>query len=88
LTTPGGVLAELDFAYVDEAIAIEVDGYGVHLRSQDAFEHDRYRQNELEVRGWHVLRFTHRILVRTPGIVAGTVARMLANRGTLGFHAS
>src|SRR5262245_19299512 len=40
----GTVLAELDYAYVAEAIAIEVDGYGVHLRSQDAFEHDRYRQ--------------------------------------------
>jgi hypothetical protein len=84
----GSVLAELDFAYVDEAIAIEVDGYGVHMRSQDAFEHDRHRQNELEIRGWHVLRFTHRMLNRTPGIVAGTVARMLAKRHALGFHAS
>jgi Protein of unknown function (DUF559) len=84
----GTVLAELDFAYVDEAIAIEVDGYGVHLASQDRFEHDRYRQNEIEVLGWHVLRFTHRMLVRTPGIVAGTVARMLHRRRTLRFHAS
>jgi hypothetical protein len=84
----GTVLAELDYAYVAEAIAIEVDGYGVHLRSQDVFEHDRFRQNELVVRGWHVLRFTHRMLVRTPGIVAGTVARMLASRRALPFHAS
>ena len=84
----GRPLAELDFAYVAEAIAIEVDGYGVHLRSQDAFESDRYRQNELEVLGWHVLRFTHRMLVRTPAIVAGTVARMLHRRRTSGFHAS
>jgi hypothetical protein len=84
----GTPLAELDFAYVDEAIAIEIDGYGVHLRSQDAFEHDRYRQNELEVLGWHVLRFTHRMLTRTPGIVAGTVARMLDRRRASRFHAS
>jgi hypothetical protein len=84
----GTVLAELDFAYVDEAIAIEVDGYGVHLRSQDAFEHDRFRQNELVIRGWHVLRFTHRMLVRTPAIVAGTVARMLARRHATPFRAS
>jgi hypothetical protein len=84
----GTVIAELDFEYVAQAIAIEVDGYGVHLRSQDAFENDRYRQNELEVLGWHVLRFTHRMLTRTPGIVAGTVARMLARRQIPGFHAS
>jgi hypothetical protein len=82
----GVIIAELDYAYVPEQIAIEIDGYGVHLRSRDAFEADRYRQNDLEVLGWHVLRFTRGMIVRTPGIVAGTVARMHARRQSSTFH--
>jgi very-short-patch-repair endonuclease len=78
-------VVELDYAYVEERVALEVDGYGVHLRSREAFEDDRLRQNALSVLGWHVLRFTHRMIVRQPGIVAGTVARMLRQRRTDGF---
>ena len=82
----GHGVVELDYAYVAERVALEVDGYGVHLRSREAFEDDRLRQNALSVLGWHVLRFTHRMIVRQPGIVAGTVARMLRQRRTDGFH--
>jgi len=30
-------------------VAFELDGYGVHLRSLKAFEHDRFRGNELTI---------------------------------------
>jgi hypothetical protein len=81
LVADGRVVAELDWAYVDERVALEFDGYGVHLRSLEAFEHDRDRQNELEIRGWHVLRFTGRAVLTRPGRVVDQVARMLATRG-------
>jgi very-short-patch-repair endonuclease len=72
------LIAELDYAYPDKRIAIEVDGYGVHLRSRETFEHDRHRQNELEIAGWRVLRFTSHALRQEPTRVANQVKRILA----------
>jgi Protein of unknown function (DUF559) len=78
LVHAGRVVAELDWAYVDEQVALEFDGYGVHLRSLEAFEHDRDRQNELEILGWHVLRFSGRTVQARPRRIVDQVARMLA----------
>jgi len=77
-----GVRAELDYAYPAQRIAIEVDGYRVHLRSRETFEHDRHRHNELEIAGWRVLRFTSHALHQHPDRVADQVTRMLANTPT------
>ena len=83
LVRAGRVVAELDWAYVGEEVALEFDGYGVHLRSLEAFEHDRVRQNELEILGWHVLRFTARQVRDHPARVADQIERMLARRAAL-----
>ncbi len=74
------IVAELDWAYPAERVALEFDGYGVHLRSLDAFEHDRQRQNELEILGWHVLRFTARVVASRPRHAADQVRRILEAR--------
>lgn len=47
----------LDLAIEEIKLAIEVDGWTVHSRS-DAFGSDRERQNELVRAGWTVLRYT------------------------------
>jgi hypothetical protein len=49
-------VAEVDLAYPELKIAIELDG-AVHLRS-DVRERDLPRQNDLVLEGWVVLRFT------------------------------
>ena len=49
----------VDLAYAELKIAIEYDGWDVH-RTRSAFDDDRARDNELEVLGWIVLRFTSR----------------------------
>ena len=49
----------LDLAYPDLLIGIEYDGWDAH-RPRSTFATDRARQNELEVRGWLVLRFPRR----------------------------
>ena len=61
-------------------VAFEVDGYGVHLRSLDAFEHDRVRRNELEIDGWTILNFTRRLIEMHPSTVASQARRLLATR--------
>jgi hypothetical protein len=45
------------------------------------FEHDRDRQNEVEILGWHVVRFTARMVRDRPRHVAGQVRRILAAGG-------
>jgi very-short-patch-repair endonuclease len=64
---------ELDFAYPELMIAIEVDGYGPHS-SRRAFQSDRDRQNVLVGLGWTVLRFTWADVVKRPEHVAKVVA--------------
>lgn len=66
----------VDFAYPEQRIAIELDGFETH-GTRTAFESDRARQNELEELGWHVLRFTFRQVMTQPVEVAITVGMAL-----------
>ena len=47
----------LDLAFPDLLIGIEYDGWDPH-RLRGAFDHDRARQNPLEILGWLILRYT------------------------------
>jgi len=55
----------LDFAFVAQHIAIEIDGRAWHTAS-DRFQNDRSRQNRLVLLGWTVLRFTWADLIERP----------------------
>jgi very-short-patch-repair endonuclease len=79
IVTTGPRSYELDFAYVDERIDIEVDGWA-HHGSRDAFEADRRRDAELTALGWAVLRFTWRRVVHDSAWVADRVAAVLRAR--------
>lgn len=81
-TADGSFLAEVDLAYPDLRIAIELDG-GDHLR-RDVFERDRPRQNRLVLEGWIVLRFTWESFRRQPEEI---VAAVLAARQVAGAAA-
>jgi len=75
--TPAGLfLAEVDFAYPDVKLAVEVDGFGVHGTPR-AMAKDFVRQNGLVPYGWRVLRFTWRQVVREPEMVAAAIAAAL-----------
>ncbi len=78
VTIGAGLTFELDWSYPDISVAFELDGYGIHLRSLDAFEHDRFRGNELTIEGWHVLQFSKRQLTRSPKTVLSQVERAVA----------
>jgi very-short-patch-repair endonuclease len=69
----GRLIARVDFAYPDERLALEVDGFEVH-GTPNAFQHDLERQNRLVAAGWTVLRFTWLDVVRRPEWVAVQVA--------------
>lgn len=75
--TPAGLfLAEVDFAYPDIKLAIEVDGFDAHGTPR-AMAKDFVRQNGLAPYKWHVLRFTWRQVTDEPDMVAATIRRTL-----------
>jgi very-short-patch-repair endonuclease len=75
--TPAGLfLAEVDFAYPELKLAIEVDGFGAHGTPR-AMAKDFVRQNGLVPYGWRVLRFTWRQVTRQPEMVAAAIRAAL-----------
>ena len=77
VTVSSGTQFELDWSYPELMAAFEMDGYGVHLRSVDAFDHDRFRRNELELDGWKILNFTKRQVERRSSVVVRQVRRLV-----------
>jgi very-short-patch-repair endonuclease len=69
---------EVDFAWRDARLVVEVDGYAYH-RSPRAFEDDRARDVALAVAGWTVLRFTWAQVTGRPGWVAEAIRNRLAS---------
>jgi very-short-patch-repair endonuclease len=68
--------AELDFAYPELHLAIEVDGFEVH-GTAPAMSTDHDRHNRLVAAGWSVLRFTWYQVVRQPSSVARRLEAVL-----------
>lgn len=68
--------AIVDIAFVDERVAVEVDGWAWH-HTRQRFERDRVRQNVLVLAGWTVLRFTWADLTEDPERVVAVTRRAL-----------
>lgn len=75
----GRLIGRIDLAYPEQLIAIELDGKRDHLTSA-AFEKDRRRQNELELLGWVVLRYTWRQYHDSPTRLVSEIATALRVR--------
>jgi very-short-patch-repair endonuclease len=67
---------EIDIAFPQERLALEVDGRAFHSDST-AFQRDRRRQNDLVAAGWTVLRFTWSDITDRPEETLGRIARAL-----------
>jgi hypothetical protein len=73
---PGGRRALLDMAYEEHRVGIEMDGEGLHGLPEAVYS-DRWRQNDVNIEGWTILRFTWRDLYHRRRIMIDTVARAL-----------
>jgi very-short-patch-repair endonuclease len=67
---------EVDFAWPDRNLVVEVDGYAFH-RGRQAFRDDRDRDIELELLGFTVLRFADTRIEEDPDGVATTLRAFL-----------
>lgn len=74
----GGRRRVLDYAYLEERVALEFDGFNPHGRLRSVFDDGAIRGNDLAVAGWLVLHFTS----RTPPehIVQRTLAALAYRR--------
>jgi predicted transcriptional regulator of viral defense system len=73
---PEGGGAEADFLWHEQRLIVEVDGRDVHT-THHAFEHDRRRDQRLNLLGWRVVRFTWRQVEHEPATVAATLKALL-----------
>jgi very-short-patch-repair endonuclease len=71
----------IDVVFRAARLAIEVDGR--HFHGDATFEHDRWKQNNLVLADWRVLRFTWAMIEKHPELVLDMVraAVELAGRG-------
>lgn len=75
-----GVWRRLDFAYLDEMINLEVDGYEHHGGDYERWEDDLDRDAALTAAGWRVLRTSKSTLKRRPAKLAGHLRDTLVLR--------
>ena len=69
-------VCQLDFAWPDCRLALEVDGRAFHT-SDEAFERDRLRRNDLQAAGWTVQQVTWKSIHDTESAVIDQVRSML-----------
>lgn len=67
----------VDFAWRNERLIVEVDGYGFH-RGRTVFGTDRERDVTLEVAGWRVARFAYEHVTERGAWVAASIRALLA----------
>jgi very-short-patch-repair endonuclease len=70
---------KVDVAFLKPKVAIETDGWAFHSSQQD-FQNDRERQNNIALLGWQVLRFTWLDLTEYPQRVLAEI-RFAIGRG-------
>jgi hypothetical protein len=71
-----GLVGRVDFAYPEQRVAIEADGYGIHS-GKVQWEKDHARRNRLQALRWQVLNTTwHQIRTR-PGDILGPLQTLL-----------
>lgn len=70
---------ELDLAFPERQVAIEVDGWAYH-HDATTFQADRRRQNAVVLAGWTILRFTWHDLNQRPADVVAEIRAALDRR--------
>lgn len=68
----------VDFAYPGRRLIVEGDSRKWHMLMK-SFDTDRYRDNQAQLAGWRMLRFTWRDITEDPLMVASAIRRALEN---------
>jgi hypothetical protein len=83
IVRPDGQLADLDFAYPEARIAIEVEGHVGHATRRQR-QNDARRGTQVSLDGWTLLRFTWEDVTERPTYVAQAVRDALRGSRAVG----
>lgn len=72
----GRIIGRLDFAYPEQRVGIELDGFRFH-DTRDRFDAERARGNQLQALGWKILRVTSKHLEQSPDEVIAWIRRAI-----------
>jgi very-short-patch-repair endonuclease len=72
----GGRRFEVDCAWLDRSLAVELDGHATHA-TRAKFERDRERDRQMSAAGWRVIRITWRQLVDDRARLVDDLRRLL-----------
>ncbi len=72
----GRWIGRVDFAWPDELLVVETDGFAFHA-DRESYRTDRRRGNALLLAGWRVLRFSWEDVVERPDEVVAAVRAAL-----------
>ncbi|HVE76388.1 MAG TPA: DUF559 domain-containing protein [Actinomycetota bacterium] len=81
ITDNGKLVARVDFAFPEQKLAIECDGYRYHF-GLVRWDKDQERANHLLLMGWRVLRVTWRSIEANPERVVSQIKAALAAQET------
>jgi very-short-patch-repair endonuclease len=70
-----------DFAWPDQRLVVETDGYRYHS-SRAARRRDNRRDRQLTALGWRTVRFSYEEVAFEPGVVGAEVKQLLRNART------
>jgi very-short-patch-repair endonuclease len=74
----GNVILRADFAFVEDWLALLIDGYSVHS-DREAWYEDRRKRNAVVVLGWGVLVITYDDLCNRPHEVVASLRKARRN---------
>lgn len=69
---------QIDIAFNEHKLAVEVDGWQYHGKFKSGFQRDRVKQNLLVVEGWRLLRFTYKQIMNDPDGCISMIERCLS----------
>jgi very-short-patch-repair endonuclease len=72
-----GEAMEVDFAWHEQRVIVETDGFRTH-GTRRAFQRDRRRDQLLTLAGWQVIRFTWDQVTKEPRHVMEVVRELLS----------
>ena len=76
ITGPDGTTVRLDFAWPEQKVGIEADGFRWH-NDFERWQQDAHKHNVLQEMDWRIVRATHRSLRDSPDALPRQVAALL-----------
>jgi len=73
----GDIVIEFSPGFLDRPVIVECDGHEFHEKTREQVARDKARQRDLQIDGYHVIRFAGSEVFKDPAACAGDVLRFI-----------